>query len=242
MNYHNRSEVSNSNLTHLLMGYPFYISNKQNPTITSKAMSLGTLYHDCILEGKQKFSSDYAFISTNLSTAKSPRATKVYKEWRDDQLAAGITLLDHEEYMALMKARVLFHDKKIYRVKNSEVEKEIFFEHMGVKCRSKLDFIDHDNLIIRDLKTIDSVDDKSILKAIWDRHYYRQAVFYKLAAKAEFIDDYTFIFDFISKKSPILHREVVITTTDLLNRAHDEIHKGIEIYKAESLELEKLEI
>ena len=219
MNYYERPEISNSNLTQLLKSYRHFVEYEQQET---EPMRLGRLAHSLIIEGMQDFETDEEIVAS-IGGAK-PRATKEYKQWLEGK---NVVTAEQAEWMLYHRGEI----GHLYDTKRGAVEKEIFFTLQEVECRSKLDYIDFDNLVIRDLKTIESTDQKSIEKAIWNGAYYRQKLFYTFATLAEYRKPFEFVFDFVSKTKPYSYREVRLTSEHWEQRALSEIEKGLDNFK-----------
>lgn len=182
------------------------------------ALLFGSAYHTYILEpdkfDKQYYIFDDAVICGALIAkgAKSPRAMKEYKEWKDAQLsfADGKTTIDKEDFDTLvkMKARLMAHPYARMLLSNGRNEVaymgEIETEAGTIKVKIKPDHFNQNKKIITDLKTCVSASLDDFPRHAAELDYHIQASFY--SDLLEKIDGdnrpYTFFFIAQEKKAP----------------------------------------
>ena len=200
MSYHDREEVSNSDLDYAAKSYADYLNYKKNGGKTTPAMKFGTIFHEFILEDKSNFVVDGA-ICEDIG-GKVPRNTKKYKEWKAEQVEEIVTADDYDMLSNMQHAAYSHEEaKKILSIPDAEIEKEIYFDFNGFKCRSKLDFVSKKEKLIVDLKSIKEITAEEITKAII-YGYARQGAFYSLAVQNEYKEDFKFKLIFVEKKAP----------------------------------------
>jgi len=228
MNYYKRREISNSDMSYLVEGYDHYLNAKKTP-VDSKAMEIGRLFHSVILEDKGFYFCDESqLIKISKEQGKKiTRANPEYKEWLSKQQGVA---LDLDTFIALEYWKKYFKENKLYV--DGEVEQEFYFEHQDVSCRSKLDFIDVENNIVRDLKTFSKTPTfKNIKNTIYSNSWYRQCYFYKLAYLKKYAVEPDFIFDLITLTKPYKHIEIRISSESFEEMAENEIMVALENFK-----------
>lgn len=231
MDYFKRPEISNSDLRHLAKSYADFMEYKKNGQEVTAAMQFGTIVHEFVLEDKRNWALNSKILEE--IGGKKPTATKAYKEWVEKQ---DSLILSQENYELLINMRRNISKTKskfiLERNENVEIEKEFYFEMFGVKCRSKLDFVDYKNKVVCDLKTIAEITPDSIYKAVrWN--YLTQAAFYTQAVESQvFEDDWKFKFVFAEKKAP--YKVVVVEVPrHLIRIGMEEIKKVLEKMKCD---------
>ena len=162
--------------------YLWYKSNKRE---TSGAMFKGSLV-DCLILEPWEFDNRYVVfdeteILNELKEAKSPRATKVYKLWKEqvDKDAEGKSLITVDELheAELMKASV----EQVYRFQNEgSVQVQVKLEGTinGVEFIGYADEVDSTLGLVTDLKTTKDASYDQYQRSIVNFSYYLQGAIY----------------------------------------------------------------
>lgn len=179
INYHKRPEWSYSSMKKILeSGIDYAVAGKRGmlPEPASSFIDLGQLAHMILFGGEDTFA---------ISEFPDFR-TKVAREWRDEQLAAGKNIITQAQFDAASEiVRNIEnhpHTPTYLLGKGFQYEQEMFAKtDDGVELRGKGDSLNIQNkeeIIITDLKTTAQFDQFS-KKASW-MHYDLQAAVYTL--------------------------------------------------------------
>ena len=220
MNYHNRPELSATQLKSMAAGWRVFEAEhitKTAPRQESAAMALGSAIHAAILE-PERFDADYACIPPQCDDKR----TKAYKEWAAAH--EGKKHLKQDEWLPIEKLRQsIRHDKMASTFLNSgRVETEHFWESFGVRCRAKMDWLT--GRFVIDIKTCQDATENAFAK---DAKFYRydlQAAHYLSAGVAD-----RFIFVACETTSPYRVRCYELGDVDL-QRANEDRQNLIEEY------------
>lgn len=166
---------------------------KEEEYVESPAMAFGSAYH-CYLLEPDKFKERYYIIDEKTiidiligEGAKSPRATKQYKEWliSQENAAEGKTILTGEEYNTIkdMSNRINNHYYAKSLITNGIAENFLFvklIDKFGNEYYIKLiaDYIKHGKKIITDLKSAGDASLDGFTKAGASFDYHLQAALY----------------------------------------------------------------
>lgn len=228
MNYYKVDALSNSAIKYLKQSALHYKNWLNEPQKDTPALIFGRALHCYVLE-PHKF-NDYFFMEKERPEGADGRAKKGTKEKQlyDNWVASNVNennlpTISNETMMTIAKMTNIINAKLAEigyeNFDNLEFEKELYFNYKGVDCKAKLDIFDAKSNIIFDIKTIESCSDNSILRAVINNEYYRQAEWYKLACKEtvklEKKPDFKFIF--IEKKAPYDCR--IVTLNEDFERA-----------------------
>lgn len=161
--------------------------------VETDAMIFGSAYHTFVLEpdkfeDRYYFMDDSAIYSTLIGEgSKSPRATKIYKDWVENQqrIANDKIILDASTMNILsgMRDRLLGNRFCASLLKNGEPEKSILCEietSVGTNLKIKLrpDYLKADKKIIIDLKTTKDASKEEFPKSAANMDYHIQAALY----------------------------------------------------------------
>ena len=109
---------------------------------------------------------------------------------------------------------------ELLRIPDAMIEKEFYFEWLGVPCRSKLDWCHLDASVILDIKTCQDAS-PAFNRTMWDRGYHRQAAFYRQAVLAMTGVECRFLFACVDTNKP--HSVGLYEPdNDTLSRGHEE--------------------
>lgn len=155
---------------------------------TTPAMEEGKQFHTAILE-PAKFKEQYWVLDDAVKCAeiggKVPRNTKLYKEWKQEQINAnaGRELIGKEDYdIFLEMGEYLYKCSATKWIMEGLVhkEKDFEFEHKGFKITGKID--GEGITYLMDLKKMADASFKKIKWAIFDMRYNMQGAIYSAAA------------------------------------------------------------
>lgn len=179
-----------------------------NTTETTLAMALGDMVHKAILEPHllhSKYCSD-AEIMADLSKYASPRATKVYKEYRTKKEEEGLYLMPYDKYdeMKIMVEKIWNHPRASALLRDGMAEKSLYAKDpkTGLVCRVRPDYFLQDGILV-DVKTCLDASEEEFSKKCASMSYYLQAGFYTMVA--EWLTGrkfQNFIFVCIEKEAP----------------------------------------
>lgn len=172
----------------------------------TEALRFGSAFHESMELGG-RLSDRYAVLPYD------SLRTKAAKDWRDDQVAIGKTVIrqTEAEQLECMHAAIYQqiepHPDILHLIKNGR--REIGIVNQGYKAL--FDLVDLDQRHAVDYKTVRDITPRRLWKSAADLGWYMQAYHYMRVlaghTKAEQVQDVRFSFVFISKKAPY---EVVI--------------------------------
>jgi exodeoxyribonuclease VIII len=173
---------------------PYHFFN-QKEVETTEAMKVGTAIHTAMLQ-PNLYSSEIGYLpDVDGRTTEGKAIKKAFEE-----MYAGKTILKAVSKDIVERACTAItyspEWRQIKATQGMRYEQVLMCELHGTACKSRLDLLDVENGIIRDIK---SCDDASITKfsyTVKDRLYWLQAGFYTLMA--EKVYDKPFKFEFIA--------------------------------------------
>ena len=166
---------------------------------STKALTEGSLYHTYKLEPETFGECFYIYDETKILVelidegAKSPRATKKYKDWKGEQtdLADGREMVENGQWLKIeqMAERLKLNNPNgdiLIRNSEHEVYQDLEFEgkKFGVKCR--IDGINPESGFIFDLKTTQDAHPEGFGRECGKFAYHVQAAWYKRLAELEY--------------------------------------------------------
>ena len=151
---------------------------------TTKAMEAGKLFHMAILE-PEKFKETYWVLDDSSKILEiggsNPRATKVYKEWVQEQDSKNkgkerISKEDYDLYLSMGEYLNQNNATKFLMSELTEKESDFEFEHAGFLIKGKIDGLGSDYII--DLKKVADASYKKVRWIIEDMMYDMQSGIY----------------------------------------------------------------
>lgn len=216
--YFDIDAISNSTLGNIDVSIAYWKWQKENPSEPSVATLLGSGLHECILEPekfKLREESEYKTVC--------PSYFKKDYEKGSERLLAG-----QIEQILQMRKALEDHPEGKDIFTEAETEIAVEFDYQNIKCKSKIDWINHDRKLIRDLKSIDKIENAE--KVIYNYNYFRQAAFYQLACFSKYGTFYDFEFVFVSKEE-IPEVKVVVMHEDWFALGIREVDRIFKKYK-----------
>lgn len=173
--------VSSSGLRTIWSQSPahFWANSRMNPDRPPEEdkphFTLGRLAHQLLLEGRERFDREYV-VRPEKWSYWSPAA----KEWRDVQVAAGLTVITQEQLNQVagmaksLAAHPLVREAKIL---DGLVERSLFYRcrQTGVWLKSRPDVLPNSSGDVVDLKTCQSVATDALQKSLANFGYPMQA-------------------------------------------------------------------
>lgn len=223
--YRKSEGISSTDIKAMCRSFAHYKHMKDNPdTNDSPALLFGRAYHKFCLE-------PYDFDNEFIVSPKFDRRTKAGKEAYEQFLkdAEGKDVIDEEMMQTISDMRdalyaTPFCKKLIY----GEHEKSIFWERedgLKMKCRpdsyGKLGI----QYICVDLKTTEDAETEAFMRSAIKYGYDIQASHYCEGLKAEFGDDFKFVFIAQEKKPP--YAVNILEADEMFMRSGDEVREDL---------------
>lgn len=218
--YRDIPAISQSDMKYLTVSPAHYKAYKESVREETDAMRLGTATHLAVFQ-PQHFHEE---------VVQAPRFDKRTKEgkagWELFQSNLGNKLpLSQEDYercidmSEAVRSNPLFIKHTASGNPEASLTADTSFEN--VKVKGRLDWLNIDNGIILDLKTIGDVADIYNIKKTLYKGYAMQCLFYlSLMESYDPSKTYEFIFCFVEKEAPYGVRFVKINPASLLNYAN----------------------
>ena len=173
---------------------PYHFFN-QKDIETTEAMKIGTAIHTATLQ-PELYSKEIGYLPDIDGRTTEGKAIKKAFEER----YAGKTILKAVSEAIVERACIAITYSHEWRAIKSSLtmryEQVLMCELQGIQCKARLDLIDVENGIIRDIKSCDDASIERFKYTVKDRLYWLQAGFYCLMAEKIF--DKPFKFEFIA--------------------------------------------
>jgi hypothetical protein len=139
---------------------PYLYQKKQNgliPNAESQAFLLGSAAHSLILEGRDKYETEYAIGGPINPTTGRPygNTTKKFLEWQEQQQKPVLTF-EQSETIEAMNSAIRMNEYAATLLQDGLPEGVIRAEYCGLPCQIRLDWF-HPEYGIVDLKTCDDL-------------------------------------------------------------------------------------
>lgn len=211
--YHSRKEFIGASGIKLLKESPLHFKEAEQPS--SEALEFGYAYHSFILEPELFKEEYYIFNDSNICEkligegAKSPRATKAYKEWFENEMriAGDMKTIDDTtmKKMEAMKSRLFSHYYAKSLLTNGEPEISIYteitiFTGQKIKVKIRPDNLKRQKRLIADLKTTQSASVNEFPNHAAKLNYHIQAALYSDIMEAVTGDGLGYHFFFVAQE------------------------------------------
>jgi exodeoxyribonuclease VIII len=224
--YHNRSEISKSDID-LLLKSPYHFKNKHLFREENRNFDVGSSVHSLVLE-PHLFDQEFA-VAPNCD-----RRTKAGKEAYNNFVSEseGKTVLTREDYMLCNSMAESVHNQQGTKVflRDGIAEYSHFSELEGVPVRCRPDYYNEKLGVIVDLKTTNDASHKGFMSSVGKFNYHIQVAFYTDVMKSLGYSVNKFLFIVVEKKAPHM--------VGFYELDHVAIEEGEKKYK-EALELYK---
>lgn len=173
---------------------PYHFFN-QSEVETTENMKIGTAIHTAMLQ-PELYDAEIGYLPDVDGRTKEGKAIKA----EFDEKYANKTILKAKSQDIVERACIALKYsqgwKDIKATQGMRYENVVLCDLLGISCKAKLDLLDVENGIIRDIKSCDDASIDKFQYTVKDRLYWLQAGFYTLAAEAAF--DRKFKFEFIA--------------------------------------------
>lgn len=168
-----------------------FIAYKLRDKEQTDAMILGDVLHTIVFQ-PEKFDTKFFLLDDNNVCAQiggaKPRATKAYKEWKEEQLSEneGKIIVDTDTYKQAFSMRNALMDNAVssrHLNRCSVKEMEVNWNYMDKKFKGFVDggHIVQEGAMILDLKKVVSAHPKKVERLVFDELYYMQLAMYRMA-------------------------------------------------------------
>ena len=179
---------------------PYHFFN-QKEVETTEAMKVGTAIHTACLEPSQYDSTIGYLPDVDGRTTEGKAIKKAFEE-----KYAGKTILKavSKEIVERAVNAIVTSDEweAIKENKAMRYEQVLMCDLFGIHCKARLDLIDVENGIIRDIKSCDDASIERFKYTVKDRLYWLQAGFYTLMAETTFNKRFNFEFIAVETSDP----------------------------------------
>lgn len=193
-----------------------YLNEEREPPPERPHFSLGRAAHHLLFLGKKGFDDEFVVRPEKWSDWR----TKEAKEWRAEQIEAGMTIITDTElgHITGMARSLGKHPLVKAGILDGAVERSMVFQHhTGVWLKSRPDCIPNDSGDVCDLKSASSVSTESLRRSLRDYGYHVQAALVAMAMKATLdIEMTSFSLVWVEKAPPYCCRVTAFTAEDLL--------------------------
>ena len=188
--------------------YALHLAPDRPASMSTAAMSAGTLAHAVILE-PETLPESYVVMPSDTDLR-----TKAGKEWRDSQTA---TVIGAEQMTAAMSQAAAFHRVKALKnlMQGGDAETSLFWvdKATGLRCRARPDWLHWHGpkrATVLDVKTISDLTPEAVQRAISTYGYHRQEAHYSNGLRACGVELEEFVFGFVSSSYPFLAAAYVL--------------------------------
>jgi ATP-dependent exoDNAse (exonuclease V) beta subunit len=226
--YRAHPAVNFSTLKSILESPAHYQAALAEPSKETPAMLMGSLVHECILEGKRLDAiAAERPIGINL-------ATKEGKAWKDENKGRPIISFDDAQAIRWMKIAVAENPHASSMLEACQHrETPIRATIRNVECKGLIDAAGTDGVdwVILDLKTTDDASPEAFARKVANYHYDMQAAMYKalLATHHQIETEPTFYWLVVEKTAPFTC--AVYDSSDWITSGEDKLERALETLK-----------
>lgn len=179
---------------------PYHFFN-QKEVETTEAMKIGTAIHTAMLQ-PNLYSSEIGYLpDVDGRTTEGKAIKKAFEE-----MYAGKTILKaaSKEVVERACSAIARSDEwdAIKATKTMRYEQVLMCDLHGTACKSRLDLLDVEGGIIRDIKSCDDANIEKFKYTVKDRLYWLQAGFYTLMAEKVYNKKFNFEFIAVETSEP----------------------------------------
>jgi exodeoxyribonuclease VIII len=178
---------------------PYHFAN-QKEVETTEAMRIGTAIHTAMLQPEDYLKTIAYYPDVDGRTKEGKAIKQAF-----DAGAVGKTILKADSEAVVLRAIHAIKSNSDWQKMNSDsIRKEIVLlgKLAGIDCKARLDIIDVENGIIRDIKSCDDVSGTKFKYTVKDRMYWVQAAFYCLLAEECYGKPFRFEFIAVETSEP----------------------------------------
>jgi exodeoxyribonuclease VIII len=177
--YHLAPEIGNSGLTGINRSVAhFLFSRAASDAPRSAPLLEGQALHCRFLEPNE-FRKRFAMTPEEIDR-RTKAGKEAYREFLEDAEGKQILNDDQNQRGAAMAAHLNSHQRvsELVDLKNGHAEVSIFWDHAGIGCKARPDYVSPDGKILVDLKTSADASPEAFAKSIVNFGYHRQAAWY----------------------------------------------------------------
>lgn len=210
----------------------YYVDSPLNPKRAPQpdrpAFALGRLAHKLLLEGSDGLSEEFVTRPEQWLDWR----TKDAKQWRDDMIAAGKTVITDADLAAVtgMAEALARHPLVEQGILDGFVERSLLWKdaQTGVWLKSRPDVVPNASGLFADLKTTASVADDDLERSLAGFGYHMQAALVGMASEAVLgrpMEEFALVW--VEKAPPHCVRVTVLTGADL-DRGRMQLRRAID--------------
>lgn len=208
----------------------YHNPDRPEPEDDRPHFALGKAAHHLLLQGRKGFDAEYAVRPDKWKDWRTAEA----KEWRADQIKAGMTIITDAELanIAGMARSLAAHPLVKAGILDGAVERSLIWRdpETGVWCKSRPDTIPASSVDVSDLKTCVSVSTDSLRRSIGDFGYHQQGALVGEAFRHVLGREMTtFTLVWVEKAPPWCVRITTLTPEDLL-RGHRQNEAALRLF------------
>jgi hypothetical protein len=178
---------------------PYHFHN-QKEVETTEAMRIGTAIHTAMLQPDDYLKTIAYYPDVDGRTKEGKAIKQAFEEG-----AAGKTILKADsEFVVLRAIEAIGTNRDWIKMSETKFKTEVVLlgKLFGIDCKARLDIIDVENGIIRDIKSCDDVSGDKFKYTVKDRMYWVQAGFYCLLAEEVYKRPFRFEFIAVETSEP----------------------------------------
>lgn len=179
---------------------PYHFRN-QKEVETTEAMRIGTAIHTAMLQPQDYLKTIAYYPDVDGRTKEGKAIKQAFEEG-----AAGKTILKADSEAVVLRAINAIKQNSDWQrmAAQADVRTEVVLlgKLFGHDCKARLDIIDIENGIIRDIKSCDDVSGEKFRYTVKDRMYWVQAGFYCLLAEEVYRRPFRFEFIAVETSEP----------------------------------------
>lgn len=178
---------------------PYHFFN-QKEVETTEAMKIGTAIHTALLEPENYLSSIAYYPDVDRRTKEGKAIAQAFEEG-----AMGKTILKHDSQAIVERAVAAVHANPKWdsiQTPSLWTERVLLAKMWDVDCKARLDLIDLETKVIRDIKSCADCSADKFKYDVQDRMYWLQAGFYALLAEVVFGKRFSYEFIAVETSDP----------------------------------------
>lgn len=186
------------------------------PEEDNPAFNVGRLAHKLLLEGREGLADEFAVRPDCWSDWR----TKEAKVWKEEQLAAGKTVITEDDLVAVigMAESMARHPLIKAGILDGQVERSLFWKdaETGIWIKARPDVIPRASGMAADLKTTPSVSTEALERSLASFQYQMQAAVVRMALRevlGQTLDEFAFVW--VEKAPPYCVRVTVLPGADV---------------------------
>jgi hypothetical protein len=202
--YHLAPEIGNSGLTGINRSVAHFLHSRaaSDDAPLSAPLLEGQAMHCRFLEPAD-FDNRFAFCPAGLDR-RTKAGKEAYREFLEEAEGKLILTDDQNQRGAEMAELLNSHQRvsELVDLKTGHAEVSIFWDHAGIGCKARPDYVSPDGKILVDLKTTVDASPETFAKSIVNFGYHRQAAWYLQGWRRVTGFHADFVFAVVEKQPP----------------------------------------